>query len=245
MLGGCCASEMCMGSIMSSARWSHAWAPNACTGVSSLMYPDCGCDSRFLEKLPLSERSVCSNIGISTLTCMTVLWFGHWSSKTYRFGFGSQWILLSEAADLKIIIWKLFTALVPHFLLGASSTLKKIYTLYQTTVLCLDNKIISFLKKEKGTNLPFIQQCRRSCNLGNTVSSAGSDTFLITIFQHSLEYFTLWCCSWLQAKAGSEQAMVILEWNPSLKFHLWSRDLSKKQQDSKCFSSCTHMASQS
>lgn len=147
----------------------------------------CGCDFRFWEKLPLSERH--SDLGLYAWHCMMVLVVWNWCSKTYRFGFGSQWILLSEAAALILRLWSLFTVLVLHYLLGA---FKKIYMLYQTTAVWLDNKITRFLKKEKEASLPLIQQCSRSFNLGNTVSFAGSDLFMITISQHNWEYFTVW-----------------------------------------------------
>lgn len=157
-----------------------------CCHTSSL----CGCDFRFWEKLPLSERLVYSFRPWSLCLALYdgfVVW--NWCSKTYRFGFGSQWILLSETAALILRLWSLFTVLVPHYLLGA---FKKIYMLYQMTAVWLDNKINSFLKKEKGASLPLIQQRRRSCNLGNTVSFAGSDLSVITISQHNWEYFTVW-----------------------------------------------------
>lgn len=70
--------------------------------------------------LQMRDQFVHSSTGISALDCMIVLWFGCWSSKTGRFRLESQWILLSENADLIFRLWSLFTALVLHYLLGAS-----------------------------------------------------------------------------------------------------------------------------
>lgn len=107
-----------MRSNMTGARVNHACVPDACTGVVALMYSDC--DSGLLEKLPLSDPLLHSNTGIPTMTCMIVLWLGHWSSESYMLGVGSQWILLSEAVDLILRLSSLFSAFVPHHLLGAS-----------------------------------------------------------------------------------------------------------------------------
>lgn len=52
------------------------------------------------NSLQVRDQFVHSNTGIPTLDCMIVLWFGCCSSKTDRFRFESQWILLSENADL-------------------------------------------------------------------------------------------------------------------------------------------------
>lgn len=81
-----------------------------------------------VDVAPVSQRNcfqardqfVHSSTGISALDCMIVLWFGCWSSKTGRFRLESQWVLLSENADLIFRLWSLFTALVLHYLLGAS-----------------------------------------------------------------------------------------------------------------------------